>query len=87
MLCINDDAGMYSTETIWDDANPDQMETLKPTQVHRPVDLKIVAADSEGELSSLHRYSVLTFTSMFRLHQRLYNHSFDHLEHRKGPFV
>ncbi|KAE9407772.1 NAD(P)-binding protein [Gymnopus androsaceus JB14] len=28
----DDAAGMYPTETIWDDANPDQMETLKPTQ-------------------------------------------------------
>jgi len=44
----DDAAGMHPTETIWDDANPDQMETLKPTQPHRPVDLKIVAADAEG---------------------------------------
>jgi nucleoside-diphosphate-sugar epimerase len=41
-------AGMYPTETIYDDANPDQIETLKPSQPHRPVDLKIVAADAEG---------------------------------------
>ncbi|KAJ3926616.1 MAG: NAD(P)-binding protein [Lentinula lateritia] len=41
-------AGMYLTDIIWDDANPDQIATLKPTQPHRPVDLKIVGADAEG---------------------------------------
>jgi len=44
----DDAAGLRATDIIWDDANPDQMETLKPTQPHRPVDLKIVAADAEG---------------------------------------
>ncbi|KAE9407776.1 NAD(P)-binding protein [Gymnopus androsaceus JB14] len=37
-----------AAETIWDDTNPDQIETLEPTQPHRPGDLKIVAADAEG---------------------------------------
>ncbi|KAJ3971259.1 NAD(P)-binding protein [Lentinula raphanica] len=41
-------AGMYATDIVWDDANPEQMATLQPTQPHRPVDLKIVAADTEG---------------------------------------
>ncbi|KAE9407777.1 hypothetical protein BT96DRAFT_971153 [Gymnopus androsaceus JB14] len=30
-----------------DDANPEQIEMLNPSQPHRPVDLKIVAADAE----------------------------------------
>ncbi|KAE9408812.1 NAD(P)-binding protein [Gymnopus androsaceus JB14] len=47
-VLIDDAAGMYATETIWDDTNPDQIETLKPSQPHRPVDLKIVGADAEG---------------------------------------
>jgi len=40
--------GAYSTDTIYDDNNPDQIETLAPTQPHRNVDLEIVAADKEG---------------------------------------
>ncbi|KIK63183.1 hypothetical protein GYMLUDRAFT_259913 [Collybiopsis luxurians FD-317 M1] len=45
---LSDNAvGMYASETIWDDADSDQMASLKPTQRHRPVDLKIVAADEE----------------------------------------
>ncbi|KAE9407774.1 NAD(P)-binding protein [Gymnopus androsaceus JB14] len=44
----DDAAGMHTTETIWDDTNPNQIETLEPTQPHRPGDLKIVAADAEG---------------------------------------
>lgn len=55
-MLIDDAAGMYATETIWDDTNPDQVETLKPSQPHRPVDLKIVGADAEGKISSLRQY-------------------------------
>ncbi|KIK63182.1 hypothetical protein GYMLUDRAFT_41506 [Collybiopsis luxurians FD-317 M1] len=45
-------AGMYASETIWDDADPDQIALLKPSQPHRPVDLKIVAADEEGYVNT-----------------------------------
>ncbi|KAK1224082.1 hypothetical protein PQX77_008412 [Marasmius sp. AFHP31] len=41
-------AGMHITDTIYDDANPDQIESLAPTQIHRNVDLEIVGADKEG---------------------------------------
>jgi len=41
--------GMHSTDVIYDDANPDQIETLAPIQPHRIVDLEIIAADKEGE--------------------------------------
>lgn len=41
-------AGMYQYDTIWNDADPEQMATLPPTQVHRDVDLAIVGADEEG---------------------------------------
>ncbi|ESK83754.1 NAD-P-binding protein [Moniliophthora roreri MCA 2997] len=41
-------AGMHIIDTIYNDADPDQIETLAPTQVHRNVDLEIVAADKEG---------------------------------------
>ncbi|KAF8223098.1 NAD(P)-binding protein [Tricholoma matsutake] len=41
-------AGMYQYETIYDDADPEQIESLAPTQAHRNVDLEIVNADKEG---------------------------------------
>ena len=41
-------AGDYTTETIYDDSDPDQIETLADTQLHRNVDLEIVRADKEG---------------------------------------
>ncbi|KAF8066914.1 NAD(P)-binding protein [Lyophyllum atratum] len=41
-------AGAYPVEIIYDDTNPDQIETLAPSQIHRNVDLEIVAADKEG---------------------------------------
>ncbi|KAJ8072715.1 hypothetical protein PM082_016274 [Marasmius tenuissimus] len=44
----DDAAGMYTTDTVYDDADPDQIETLPYTKIHRNVDLEIVAADKEG---------------------------------------
>ena len=41
-------AGDYATDTIYDDANPDQIETLPDTQIHRNVDLELLKADKEG---------------------------------------
>lgn len=41
-------AGDYTTETIYDDSNPDQIETLADTQFHRNVDLELLRADKEG---------------------------------------
>ncbi|THU92346.1 NAD(P)-binding protein [Dendrothele bispora CBS 962.96] len=40
--------GMRSTDTVYDDMNPDQIETISPAQIHRGVDLEIIAADKEG---------------------------------------
>ncbi|KAJ8456487.1 hypothetical protein ONZ45_g18699 [Pleurotus djamor] len=45
-------AGMYSYDTIWNDADPEQMATLPPTQVHRNVDLPILDADTAGYIKS-----------------------------------
>ncbi|KAF8555770.1 NAD(P)-binding protein [Imleria badia] len=46
---LTDDAkGMYAYDTIWDDMNPDQLETLPDTQPHRNVDLLVLAADKQG---------------------------------------
>lgn len=41
-------AGEYTTDTIYDDLNPDQIETLPDTQLHRDVDLTLLRADEEG---------------------------------------
>lgn len=43
-----DSRGATATEEIYDDANPDQIETLSPLAPHRHVDLEIVKADKEG---------------------------------------
>ncbi|KAG8216629.1 hypothetical protein J3R82DRAFT_6824 [Butyriboletus roseoflavus] len=40
--------GMYAYDTIWDDTNLDQLDTLPDTQQHRNVDLLVLAADKEG---------------------------------------
>ncbi|KAF8841111.1 NAD(P)-binding protein [Paxillus ammoniavirescens] len=46
---LTDNAGgMHEYDTIWDDMNPDQLETLPDTQIHRNVDLMVIAADKEG---------------------------------------
>ncbi|KAL0566871.1 hypothetical protein V5O48_015123 [Marasmius crinis-equi] len=52
-------AGMYTSDTIYDDSDPDQIETLPATQIHRDVDLEIVGADREGYIKS---YIVLPAT-------------------------
>ena len=39
---------MYSTDTIYDDTNAEQIESLPPTQIHRNVDLALLKGDSEG---------------------------------------
>ncbi|OBZ72277.1 hypothetical protein A0H81_07905 [Grifola frondosa] len=52
--------GMFPTSTIYYDSDPDQMETLAPTQPHRNVDLAIVDADKQGFVKTyiiLHRRS------------------------------
>lgn len=39
---------MYDYETVYDDTNPAQIETLDPEQPHRPVDLTLIEADKAG---------------------------------------
>ncbi|KAI0315836.1 hypothetical protein OF83DRAFT_1293114, partial [Amylostereum chailletii] len=41
-------AGEYATDTIYHDSSVEEIESLKPSQVHRNVDLEIVAADQAG---------------------------------------
>ncbi|GBE86901.1 NAD-P-binding protein [Sparassis crispa] len=40
--------GLYTTDTIYNDLDAAQTETLPPTALHRPVDLAVVRADAEG---------------------------------------
>ncbi|KAG6843765.1 hypothetical protein H0H87_000780 [Tephrocybe sp. NHM501043] len=39
--------GEYPSDSIYDDANPDQIETLPITQIHRWVDVELDAADAK----------------------------------------
>lgn len=41
---------MHSSDLIYDDMNPGQIEALPPTQPHRPVDIEVTGADKEGSL-------------------------------------
>ncbi|KIJ63842.1 hypothetical protein HYDPIDRAFT_29192 [Hydnomerulius pinastri MD-312] len=47
-VLIDNAGGNYAYDTIYDDLNPDQLETLPDTQLHRNVDLMVLAADKEG---------------------------------------
>ncbi|EGN98930.1 hypothetical protein SERLA73DRAFT_181658 [Serpula lacrymans var. lacrymans S7.3] len=41
-------AGKYAYDTIYDDTDVEQLETLPDTQIHRNVDLLIIEADKQG---------------------------------------
>ncbi|KDQ57352.1 hypothetical protein JAAARDRAFT_35980 [Jaapia argillacea MUCL 33604] len=58
VLCDNA-AGMYASDTIYSDTNVSQLESLPPTQLHRQVDLAVIAADLQGYIKS---YIVLPST-------------------------
>ncbi|GLB40152.1 putative NAD-P-binding protein [Lyophyllum shimeji] len=46
---LADDArGMYASTKIYDDLNPDDIDSLPPTQLHRPVDMAVIDADKKG---------------------------------------
>ncbi|KAF8885460.1 hypothetical protein BD779DRAFT_674409 [Infundibulicybe gibba] len=47
-VLIDAAAGQYATDVIYDDADPEQIETLAPTQPHRDVDSEILNADKQG---------------------------------------
>jgi hypothetical protein len=41
---------MFASDTVYDDTDAAQLETLDPEQPHRNVDLALLAADKEGRL-------------------------------------
>ena len=43
-------SGDYVSDTIYDDANAEQIETLSDTQIHRNVELELIRGDKEGML-------------------------------------
>ncbi|KAG6331882.1 hypothetical protein ID866_7208 [Astraeus odoratus] len=51
-VLIDNAKGLYPTDVVYDDLNPDQMESLPPTQVHRNVDLAILQADKDHYIKS-----------------------------------
>ncbi|KAJ7104365.1 NAD-binding protein [Mycena belliarum] len=51
-VLVDDAKGMHSTDTVYDDSDADQIETLGSNQPHRPVDKVITQADAEGYVRS-----------------------------------
>ncbi|KAG6327950.1 hypothetical protein ID866_11139 [Astraeus odoratus] len=51
-VLIDNALGRYPTDAVYDDLDPDQIESLAPTQLHRNVDLAIVQADKEHYIKS-----------------------------------
>lgn len=47
-VLTDDAAGLRASDTVWDDANPEQLDRLPPTAPHRDVDLELIHADDEG---------------------------------------
>lgn len=40
---------MFTSEKVYNDASVEDIESLPITQIHRPVDIAVTAADLEGE--------------------------------------
>ncbi|KAG6853603.1 hypothetical protein C0991_002927 [Blastosporella zonata] len=58
-VLVDNAAGAFAGETIYDDANPAQIETLAPSQPHRIVDLELLKGDAAGYVKT---YIVLPST-------------------------
>ena len=50
-MLADDAKGEYS-DVVWHDDNPNQIDTLAPTQLHRDVELLLINADKEGYVKS-----------------------------------
>ncbi|TFK99918.1 hypothetical protein BDV98DRAFT_594475 [Pterulicium gracile] len=49
---IDDANGAFTSDLIYDDIDPDQIETLPDSAIHRHVDLPVVQADREGYVNT-----------------------------------
>ena len=52
VLADSAEGNHVSDTPIYDDTNPDQIEALPDTQIHREVDLELIKADKEGTLDN-----------------------------------
>jgi len=48
-VLADDSMGMFKSDTVYDDMDISGIESLPPTQIHRPVDLAIVEGDKRGD--------------------------------------
>lgn len=55
-MLVDGAAGEYSSDTIYDDTNPDQIESIADSQPHRNVDLELLKADKEGASQFFFRF-------------------------------
>lgn len=69
-IVMNDAKGAYATEEVWDDTDVAQIDTIADTQLHRNVDVPILAADKEGEsfTPSMAPHHASTTPGRFYLH-------------------
>ncbi|KAJ8507841.1 hypothetical protein ONZ45_g9825 [Pleurotus djamor] len=51
-VLMDNAAGMYKGETVWDDSDPVQMASIPLTQPHRIIDTTILKADEAGYMKS-----------------------------------
>jgi hypothetical protein len=79
---------MEATDEVYDDMNPEQIETLPDSQPHRDVDLEIINADKQG------RYPVMSsvvghllYLVIFRLREDLHYRAFHHIWYREGEVI
>ncbi|PFH53083.1 hypothetical protein AMATHDRAFT_84076 [Amanita thiersii Skay4041] len=54
-------SGMYATDEIYSDMNPNKFDSLPPTQIHRHVDLEVIEADRQGYLKLYLVYPVTIY--------------------------
>ena len=47
-ILADEAGGNHASDIIYDDTNPEQIEALPDTQIHRNVDLELIKADQEG---------------------------------------
>jgi hypothetical protein len=87
-IIIDDTKGNSTTETVWDDTDVAKLDTIANTQLHRNVDVLILAADKEGKsrvrptpppkhASSMLRH--LYLPTVARVREDILRHPFDDL--------
>jgi len=79
-MANNDTPGDLAPVQIFDDLNPDQIEAIPLTSVHREVDTELVRADKEGEcMPPMPDCEHGSHVVMRRLRENLYHSTIWHL--------